>query len=249
MTQLVEQDPDSKQIALPKNADQPVLILSYTGGFRAPPKPGFTETPLLRVFNDGRVITGGASEQARVVNAKLTPLQLQNLIGSIVREDKFLDIEAAAISKAIEATGDTIMIADAPDTEITLTLADRQHHVKQYGTQFIGKQFPQIDSLTNLVNVERRLRRVYGWAQVGGDAEIEKMLAAINEFHKKEKPDIPAVTLDDLSWANWTSRGELQAYFIKSFPDSNNSAQRTAVVNVDAQPDGKFKIQSNVETR
>ena len=249
MTQLVEQDPDSKQIALPKNADQPVLILSYTGGFRAPPKPGFTETPLLRVFNDGRVITGGASEQARVVNAKLTPLQLQNLIDSIVREHKFLDIEAAAISKAIEATGDTIMIADAPDTEITLTLADRQHHVKQYGTQFIGKQFPQIDSLTNLVNVERRLRRVYGWAQVGGDAEIEKMLAAINEFHKKEKPDIPAVTLDDLSWANWTSRGELQAYFIKSFPDSNNSAQRTAVVNVDAQPDGKFKIQSNVETR
>lgn len=231
-----EEKAAQESVPLPTDPGQLVCSLQYSGGFRAPPPAGFEETPLVRVFGDGRVVTGGSSPHAKIVEWKMARSELEALVADLVQRDRFPEISSQAIAREIEQSGQPISIADAPDTEIVLIVGGKTHRVKQYATRFLKTQFPQIDALQRLAQAEDRLRRVYALAHLGGEAAVENLLVAINARISNDRLAVPEFESGELTWANHTDRG-LTVQFAKYFsgPDGR---QMYCSVNIVLKPDG-----------
>lgn len=137
----------SDDYELPADPKAVVLSLEYGGGLPMPQQKDFKPTPYVRIQADGTVITGGSSPRATVAEMKLTAAELQKLLKGIIAYDKLLEIKPGEIDEAIKATGDRIMVADAPTTTLTVKLANQEVRLRQYASRMVKSQFPQIDSL------------------------------------------------------------------------------------------------------
>ncbi len=188
--QAVQQKPGVQQqedevpqtVKLPMDPETVVFQLSYTGGYRMAPPKGFERTPRIRVFADGRVVTGRNTPDQEVFEMRLDDRRLHELMEEVVNIHEAFSIDSGAIRNAIEATGRRIMIADAPNTEITIELADRKHTVSAYAVTYCAGSFPEVEELQRLLKIEKISHRLFAMAQLGG----QKVLDAIVEFGNAE---------------------------------------------------------------
>ena len=231
----------SDDYALPADPKAVVLSLEYGGGFPIPQQKEFKPTPYLRIQADGTVITGGSSPRANVVEMKLTAAELQSLLRGIIAEDKLLEIKSGEIDEAIKATGERIMVADAPTTTLTVKLADKELILRQYASRMVKSQFPQIDSLQRLVRSENRLHMLHSVALLGGNESVREMLAAVNQAIGAKSADWPTMDADCLQSAQRGPDGKLFATWERTGTIAGEEKRLTVWVEVDER--GQRKIE------
>jgi hypothetical protein len=231
----------SGDYALPADPKAVVLSLEYGGGFPMPQQKDFKPTPFVRIQADGTLITGGASPRAIVTEMKLTGTELQSLLQGIIAEDKLLEIKPGEIDEAIKATGERIMVADAPTTTLNVKLADKEFQLRQYASRMVKSQFPQVEALQRFVRSENRLHKLHAIALLGGSKSVREMLAAVNEAIGAKSADWPTMDLDCLQSAQRESNGKLFATWERTGTIAGQAKRLTVWVEVDER--GQRKIE------
>lgn len=228
--------------ALPAEPNAVVISLEYGGGFPMPQQKDFKPTPFVRIQADGTVITGGASPRATVAEMKLTAAELQSLLQGIIAEDKLMAIKPGEIDEAIKATGERIMVVDAPTTTLTVKLANKEIQLRQYASRMVKSQFPQVESLQRFVRSENRLQKLYSFAQLGGNESVREMLAAVNEAIGAKSVDWPAMDIDCLQSAQREPNGKLFATWEQTGTIAGQAKRLTVWVEVDERGQRKIEM-------
>ena|GEM_PF-3384507 len=223
----------SGDYALPADPKAVVLSLEYGGGLPMPQQKDFKPTPFVRIQADGTVITGGVSPRATVAEMKLTGPELQSLLKGIIAEDKLLEIKPGEIDEAIKATGERIMVADAPTTTLIVKLADKEIKLRQYASRMVKSQFPQVETLQRFVRSENRLQKLHSVALLGGNEPVREMLAAVNEAIGAKSADWPTMDPDCLQSAQRESNGKLFATWERTGTIAGQAKRLTVWVEVD----------------
>ncbi len=175
--------------------DKPLISLELTGGFRAPPPTGFTPTPFLRIFDDGRVVTGLNSPNQKEFTANLSADELETLIKRI-SDLGFFDLDSKKIENEIQAAGQKVLIADAPTTVITVRKDNESHAVSVYALGFVAQDLKEVKSLQSLAQIDKLLRLEHGIAIVGGRVALAECIKQTNEYLEKEMPGVPAFSIE-----------------------------------------------------
>lgn len=232
----------SGDYSLPADPKAVVLSLEYGGGFPMPQQKDFKPTPYVRIQADGTVITGGASPRATVAEMKLTAAELQSLLEGIIADDKLLEIKPGEIDEAIKATGERIMVADAPTTTLTVKLADKETQLRQYASRMVKSQFPQVESLQRFVRSENRLQQLHSIALLGGTDAMREMLAAVNEAVGVKSADLPTMDESCLQSVQRDPAGKLFATWERAGKIAGEEKRFTVWVEVDQKGQRKVEI-------
>lgn len=168
--------PPDPPVRLPMEPDVVVLQLEHLGGLRPSLPEGFEPTPRLRVYADGRILTGQDRPGRPVFEWRLDEEQLHRLMAEIVGPRKFLDIDARGIEEAIERSTRPVQTADGTTSRITVRLASDRHEVALYALRQQAADHPEIGTLQNLLAVERLCEQLCGLAQLGGPERLEPFL-------------------------------------------------------------------------
>lgn len=225
---IQEPEAGQKVYQLPTDPNAVVVSLQYGGGYPIPQQQDFVPTPMVRVTAAGKVITGGSSPRAPVVEWELSAAELQELLAKLLEQDRLLEIQPGEIDAAIKETGRQVMIADAPITTIAVRLAGREVKLEQYASRMIKNEYPEIVPLQRFVNAELRLLRLQGLAFLGGREELLAMLAAVNEAIGAKSAELPALEPECLEYVNRDSAGKILASWSKEF-DSDSGRKRFTV--------------------
>ena len=205
---------EKQVIKFPTGKDEPVIVLKFSGGFRAPDPIGFTPSPYLRVYADGRVVTGQNEPKQPIFEVKLDPAEVEKFAAFIVNEQKFLELDSKQIAARIAAMPDRLQIADAPTTEITLTTEKGSHTCAVYALGLAAREMKSIAEVSRLAKIEGRLKAWHCLATLGLE-QADKLTAEANQFLQKNHPEHKfQLTRDDLRWV--TKIGErTQISFIR----------------------------------
>lgn len=239
---LETQEKQLKEYPLPAEADSIVLSLEYGGGLPMPQQPKFTPTPQVRVQADGRVITGGSSPKAPIVELQLSPNELQELLREIIETDRLLEIKPGEIDKAIKETGQRIMIADAPTTTLTVRLADREVQLRQYASRMIRRQYLEVESLQRFVSSENRLKRLQGMALLGGRTAMLELLAAVNEAVGAKSAELPPMDPESLEFVNRDGKGGISASWVKQVVIDGQQMAYTVRIDIDEKGNRQIDV-------
>lgn len=166
-----------------------VFEMAYTGGFRAPNPPGFQPTPRLRVFADGRVVTGQNRPDQPVHEFRLTDRELHDWMNRIVNDFGFTGIVESDLRKAMEADPDRMLLMDAPTCEIRVQLAESRHEVRIYAVGYSASVWPEIEPLQRLAKIEKLGQKLVSVAELGGTQVLHQHLEFANqELEKRQLP-------------------------------------------------------------
>lgn len=187
-------------LELPEDLQEPVIVLDYIGGFRAPDPPGFVRTPFVRIYADGRVQTGRNAPEQEVYEFRLDPAELKELVKFIVAEQKFFEHDSKTLKERIEEVPDRMIVMDAPSTKITLRTRQKSHTVDVYALGMVARQLASIDGLQRLHAIEQRLKAVHTLAALGREV-AERVVNQVNEYLSKNERRLPNdLTCRDLTW-------------------------------------------------
>jgi hypothetical protein len=193
---------EKQMIKFPAAKDQPVIVLKYTGGFRAPDPVGFTPSPFLQVFADGRVVTGQNEPKQPIFEVKLDPAEVEKLADFMVNVHKFNELDSKKIAARIEAIPDRMRIADAPMTEITLTTEKGSHTCAVYALGLAAREMKSIEEVGRLFKIEGRLKALHCIATLGLE-KAEALTAEANKFLQTNHPELKLqMTKEDLRWVS-----------------------------------------------
>lgn len=174
-------DKRGDRVKLPMDSETVVFQLEYSGGMPMPLPDGFEPTPRLRVFADGRVITGQSSPRQKVHSFQMNDSELHQWMERVVSEFGFLNIVQEEIAAAVRADPDRMMLMDAPHAELSVQLAEQRHQVKVYAIGYTAGQFPEIESLQRLSRIENMARHLVTVAELGGTAPLTRILEYANQ--------------------------------------------------------------------
>lgn len=238
-----QEDEVPESIKLPMDPETVVFQLTYTGGYRMAPPKGFERTPRIRVFADGRVVTGRNTPEQKEYVLQLDDRRLHELMEEVVSKYDAFSIDSREIGKAIQATGRRIGIADVPNTEITIELADRKHTINVYAVTYCAGSYPEIEELQRLLRIEKFAHRLYGLAHLGG----EEVLAAIVEFGNVElaKGQFSRFTLtnENMESAKKIDGEKSETRFVVRFLEANKKKESMLTVLVEfAKESGTGKV-------
>lgn len=192
LTSAHGQDP----LKLPTSETAAVFEMEFSGGFRRPDPAGWVKKPYLQVFADGRVVNNPNSPQLQAYEFKLKPEQLRNFLKQVVIDNKFYEIDTDKIKQEMAATGQRVLIADAPSLSISMELAQGSHQTRVYALSSVAKQHPKIKGLQQLEKIQRLGRQLVYTATAGGYDQVEKALKKVNQQLKEKGLDL--MTLDEL---------------------------------------------------
>lgn len=214
---------------LPKDPETVILMYDEQNGFGLPRQnPGAVFT-LLR---DGTVLMPDVFGQGRSFKGKLDEQEVQDLLRFVIGEHKFFDYDMeqvkAAMKKA-ESEREIPQIADAPVQVFEVRIADREHRVSHYALG-MATEYPEIESLQQLLTIQKRLRGVMNQTRVGGRKGVERLLVAANRELKSQLPDIKPFTEDEFVGAYTRNDGVTTATFSRMFKDKEGKPNGTFVV-------------------
>jgi hypothetical protein len=221
--------------------DVVVLQLAYSGGLRAEPPEGFEPSPRLRVFADGRVITGQNRPDQVVHEIRLGEEQLLAELAKVVERERFFELDQAALSTAIAETGRRIMLADGVRSRIAVRLDDRAHEVEMYAVRFCADEYPEVAGLQQLCRIELACLRLAALAAVGGPERLQFCLT-----HVQENIDAAGgqwrITADHLSGATDLPDGGMQVRF--AIPANSGESGVIAGCSVEVELDAEGQPRS-----
>ena len=233
-----------EEFDLPTDKNTAVFTFDYSGGFRMRPPEGFVKKPQLQIFPDGRVLRSPNGPNLPSAEIKLTQEQLQAFLDSVVTEYSFYDVDPEGIQAAIKKTGQQIMIADAPNVDVSILLGQGRHEVSVYAVSHAARQFPDIKPLANLAAIEKLCRRMISVADLGGFEQLDAAIAKVNEKLAADHPKIPRMTVEQLQFASKTNDKSVSASFSSTADiDGNSSAVRANYVR---KADGSEEVTVNI---
>jgi hypothetical protein len=229
------------------DATTPVLVMDFTGGFRAANPDGFVETPALQVFSDGRVLTGRKSPLVKEVEGRIDPVELKGLLAYVVDDCRFFDWNSEDIKKEIAAKSMGRMM-DAGTTEFTVNLKDDQHEISVYGLSVAAGNVATIPSVASMVAVSSRCRRVAAMIRIGSLEEATVALQAINKSLAKEHPGVAEFTLEHIRHAEQFVDGRRSATFLHELPEVGG-VRKMAFGTYELSSEGKSSVVVSVVNR
>ncbi len=207
-----DQQTQEPAVKLPMEPEVVVFQLEYSGGFRAPLPKDFEPTPRLRIFADGRVVTGQNRPDLPVYEIRLNDRQLNELVSEIVNRYDFFSLDASEIKRQIAETGRRILIADVATSTLTVHLADREHSVALYAVQYCADAFPEIESVQRMADIELLAIRWCSIAEIGGPEILEELVQETN-LELQKITDEFSVAQSDLTRARRQPDGSIEARF------------------------------------
>lgn len=130
----------------------------------------------LTIYADGKTIVGARFSQGKILESRLTPEQIQQLLSFAIDDNDFFGFDARVVEEAVNAAveqrratsqeGDAIAVPLGPPyidagTTIILIAADgKQHEVRYQGLFFAAQDFPEIEALQQLRAIELKLLSV-----------------------------------------------------------------------------------------
>ena len=196
---------------LDQNLKTPILIYDVSGGMLIAPIKD--RTPKFQLFADGRVIAGG-NPGTTVVNGKLTPEELNKTLEFIVNQKKILEIVQKDVEAKIKAGKAKITLADGGYTKFSIDIKKGKNAVSIYALYNAVKNFPEIEELSRLKQIEDHLNLVAAKIHLGDDGE--EILKVVNEAVKKKKGyTIKPFTLDELALATRLPEDKFQVRFTR----------------------------------
>ena len=193
--------PTGPAIPLPKDPNVVVIEFDHSGGFTLPPmnnKPALTITA-------GGTATVNNRFTGESATLKFTPAQVQELLKFIVTDNKFFEFDTAKVEKAIEEenqkNGPVPMIADAPNTDLMIKTADKEHKVSYYALGMAASQYETVEPIRQYHAIERRMNQAQSLVWAGGPAAVEGFLKLANAELKAKHPDAAPLTMADLEYA------------------------------------------------
>jgi RNA polymerase sigma factor (sigma-70 family) len=142
---------------------------------------------------------------ARVLEGRLSAGELEDLLRFALYDQKFFDIDPAAVGAAIrerhQCDSNVCDVTDATTTTFRIRTADRTHEVRWPRLAKAVWDFPDVERLLQLYALDRRLQHVFYVLVAGGPERVEAVAAKMNELAQpcyQLYPGAPRLTAADL---------------------------------------------------
>lgn len=227
---------------LPTDKEVAVFVFDYSGGFRMRPPEGFVRKPQLQIFPDGRVLVSPNAPNLPSAEITISEEKLNEFLDAVVNQFNIYDIDANEIKKEIEKSENRIMIADAPNLDVSINLGQGTHEVSLYAASFSATQHPEIEALANLVKIENLARRMVAIANLGGFDRLDNAIEQINAKLKADHEGLPEMTVDQLQFASKNIQGVTTATFSSKVVTDEKSTVVRASYSVNAEGTESVRI-------
>ncbi|MEX1096578.1 MAG: hypothetical protein WED34_11060 [Planctomycetales bacterium] len=211
---VIEARPERPRYELPADPKAPVVVLDYKGGFTPPVK---NDEPSLVIRADGTVVLGDKFGMFAPAQGKLAPDELQDLLRFLLVEQKLAQFDDQSVRKAIAAATKPgqplIAIADAATTELTIHADGKTVTISRYALDFEASQLPTVEPLQQALAAQKRLERLRSEIYAGGNEAVAKYVALANAELKRQQPDFPPLSAEDMQNARRMANGELRLTF------------------------------------
>jgi RNA polymerase sigma factor (sigma-70 family) len=222
-------------IKLPADPKAAVITVNSTGTSRRRQR----EEPVLVIRADGTLTVGDPYGIGDACEGKITPRELEDLLRFIIKDKAFFDFDRAATQQAVAdramKAGFATVIKDASTTIIRVQADGQDKEVRYYGLATFATQYPDIKSLAQLSDIERRLYVVKSTALAGGAEVISNSVKLANESLQRDHPKLALFTLDDLQNVRRTPDGKttIVSFFRRDAKD--DSLVRADIMRMEAE--------------
>ncbi len=231
------------RIQMPMDPADPVLEYDASGGFRMALPAGFVATPILRVYSDGKVVTGGASSGTKSCEAKLSEDQLNQLLHWIVNEKKFYEIDEDKIKNQLMESANPMLVADAATSQFKLNLQRGTHSASVYALRMMAPKVKEISEMQTLLALQERCQLLVAKTIIGDDEEQRVLLKAVNAEFAKLHPNHNRFLASDIMFATRYDDGRFRVSLRKTFEKSNQlPGRRFAVRVMQDSPDDELAV-------
>ena len=225
---------------LPQDSKAVVITLDQRGGYgpRLPPQP------MLEICGDGTVRTYG-----KATPGKLTPKELQELLGFIVKKQRFFEHKNATVSgkvrQILKNQKVSASIVDAATTTITVRLEKKSGEAGHHALAWAAQQYPGVPELARLAAIEKRLQVILTVARAGGSASANKILALANKRLRVQHPLAKPLALADLRSYGTMPDGRKRFWFYRSA----NGASVSVGILLPEKGEPEIKVELNQSVR
>jgi len=178
-------------LVLPSEPQAAVVVLDF-----AEPQGKKNAEPFLTIRADRAVILGSDGVGKRL-EAQLSAEQLQDLLRFAVHEQQFFAIDPTKLPTGRPGTA----------TVLRVQANGKEHTVRVEALAAQAARLPDAKELAQLLAIQQKLERLATWIHAGEQAGVDVALKAANEQLKKQFPDAPALTADDLQSARQLTDG------------------------------------------
>ncbi len=170
----------SSNIQLPMDTDHLVFEFDTLGGFRVATPPSFEPTPALRVYADGRVVTGSSSPTIVGGEGTITDTELKRFLNLVVNKERFYEMSSAGIKEKMTSAVVPMMM-DGATSKFTIDLPKGTHSVEIYALNLAAKHFAHVSEIQQLVAIEKQCRQLIARINLGDPELTKQLLRAVNQ--------------------------------------------------------------------
>jgi hypothetical protein len=195
------------RVLLPTDPQQVVL---HWESIR-PELPRVSETPQLIVRADGTVQASDPYGPGRPAQIQLSNKELQEVLQFIVHEQGFFGLDESRVRSQIDAERQRRGLAGRaldrlPIAIVRVSADEREQEIRCADLQACAAG----DDANRLLAIERRLERLAIWTHAGGHAGVSRALQIANDQLRRQFPEAPLLTADDLRSAKQTGDGVVE---------------------------------------
>jgi hypothetical protein len=215
---------------LPDDPQAVVIVLDFQGGF-TPPRQN--QDAHLTIRADGSVLTGAPWGQRKRIEARLTMVELHDLLNYILDEQKLSEFDAGQVQQQVRAIqqqrGSFLAIADAPTTVVKVQADGKTWVAQYYALPLAARQFPEVMPLQRLLAVQQRLQSIYNRLHAGGTDGLKRYLELANAALRAKDAQVRPLSADDLQSATSLVNGQVQLSFARQEPAGPNQTRYVSV--------------------
>jgi hypothetical protein len=240
----------AKKHTLPADPKTPVIVLEFQGGFTPPRK---NNEPALTIRADGTAILGAPFGMRKRIEHELGEERLQELLRYILDEKKLGEFNAKDVQGEIrqiqQAKGGLgLHVADAATTSVRVNADGKEMEAKYYAVGMVARQYPEVEPLAALYDVQRHLQGVMNEIYAGGPEGVARLVKMANEALKQEASAVPGFTAEHLTSATRMADGRLSAHFSRT-EELEGDRVRHSSANLKIPAEGEPEVNAHVTTR
>jgi hypothetical protein len=187
----------------------------------------FEATPLLRIYADGKVLTGSSMPGIDNCTQTMTESELNQFLHFVVNKQQFYEITEAGLKSQMANSEMAVRIADAATSCFSVNLQRGTHTVNVYALMFAARQFTEIRDLQRLVEIENQSRRLVAQTNLGTGDAVTKIMKLVNQKLEQTNPGLAPFEAADVQFATRYTGGKFQATFEKTYAATENAPART----------------------
>ena len=220
-------------LELPTGTNPVVLELAYRE-----PANRLPET-VVAIYADGSVVVPNADGMDDT-RGQLTRSQMSDVLHEIVTESSLFELESESIVREVRAAADRSgrewRISDAAELIVRVRLKNRTHEIRCPSVEIWHERFPDVESVTQLCTVRRRLENVRAIVQVGGWEHATGLSEVANLELLRVFPDATPVTASHLTMVRGRASGMRYVQFVTAATAADREPLMISVFEFPNQP-------------